>query len=300
MAITLWLIYGTVCTVSTWPALRSRSTLERACWLFIPLSLPPLGLAMVAPPLAGAGWWYPGAGVTGIALIIWLAGAMARALDVHSTRPLIAPLLLSLAFNAVAPTTHVPAGVHAVSLPVEQPPTDLKGALEASLHYGQMLRSQGSSASQNGMTVIPENVLGPVSTGSIGLLQLPRTMTLVAGGFAPVPWADSPQKGVWILPARIFYPAIEPIPFVEPRLHPHWSAIGRTAKIAGRTYSLLVCFEAAASLPLYHLHYRTPVLLLGNGWWDRHGIMDIETSLAKAWARLYAAPLAISRGEPML
>lgn len=299
MGAALWLAYAMVCTACTREALHCASPWARVGWLLIPLSLPPLALVVVAPPLAGAGWWYPGAGVGGILLLGWLAAALVRALDSVTLRPIIAPLALSVVFNALAFIAPTPTGVHAVTLPVARPPTDLEGSIVASLRYAKMLRAQVPMGTLNSVTVLPENVLGPVSTGSIHVLNLPRGMTLVAGGFGSVPWADSQQKGVWVLPERVFYPAIEPIPFIEPHLHPHWSAIGRTAPIAGRAYTLLVCFEASASLPLYHLRYHTPVLLLGNGWWDRHGIMDIEVSLARAWARLDNAPLAIARGEPM-
>ncbi|KAF7956327.1 hypothetical protein AWV80_38680 [Cupriavidus sp. UYMU48A] len=86
---------------------------------------------------------------------------------------------------------------------------------------------------------------------------------------------------------------------IEQGLKPHWRAIGRTATIGDDSYSLLVCFEAITSLPLYHLRFSTPTLLLGNGWWDRSGIMDIEDSLGRAWARLFYDPISISRGYPL-
>lgn len=304
-ALTIWLALALLSTLCTAPAFnRQASPLERAAWVFIPLSLPPLALIYPLAPASAAGWWFPSTGVLGVLCTAALAAALLESVKRASWQPIAVPALcvaiLNLHTLLVPPT---PSRVKAVSLPVARPPTDFSDSIRAALQYAPVVREAAVHAQANGdstpIIMLPENVLGPVSPGQVGALRLVPSTRLVAGGSGKVPWAESMQKGVWVLPDRTFYPAIQPIPFIEWGLKPHWSAIGRTATIGEERYSLLVCFEAITSLSLYHLHFRTPILLLGNGWWDRSGIMDIEESLGHAWARLFDAPIAISRGYPL-
>ncbi|VVE16288.1 MULTISPECIES: hypothetical protein [Pandoraea] len=305
MALTIWLALALLSTLFTAPAFSRRATpVERSAWVFIPLSLPPLALVAPLPPAAAAGWWFPSTSVLGVLFTIWTAAAVLEAVKRPSWRPLFVPTFCAVLLNVYA--VLVPAmqsRVIAMSLPVGKPPVDFDESIRAALSYGPIVRGAAAvpiaSGAPTPIVMLPENVLGPVSPGLVDALQLPSAVRLIAGGSGAVPWAEHLQKGVWVLPDRVFYPAIQPIPVIEDGLKPHWSAIGRTAKIGDERYSLLVCFEAVTSLPLYHLHYRTPVLLLGNGWWDRSGIMDIEVSLARAWARLFNDPIAIARGFPL-
>ena len=303
-ALTLWLGLALLSTLCTAPAFgRHASPLERAAWIFIPLSLPPLALIYPLPPAAAAGWLSPSTGMLGVLCTIVFAAALLESVKRASWHPIAVPVLcvaiLNLHTVLVPPT---PSRVKAVSLPVDKPPSDFTDSIRAALQYAPVVRDAAVQSQESGdrapIIMLPENVLGPVSPGQVGALQLTPRTRLIAGGSGKVPWAESMQKGVWVLPDRTFYPAIQPIPFIEEGLKPHWSAIGRTATIGDERYSLLVCFEAITSLPLYHLHFSTPILLLGNGWWDRHGIMDIEDSLGHAWARLFNDPIAISRGYP--
>lgn len=306
MALTLWFALALVATLCTAPAFsRHATSVERAAWIFIPLSLPPLALIAPLPPAAAAGWWFPSSGVLGVLLTILAAGAVLDAVKRASWRPLVLPAFCAALLNlhaCLVPPKSSP--VIPVSLPVDKPPADFDESIRAALLYGRLVRGVTAMSSVSGDSaptiVLPENVLGPVTSGQIDALHLPPSVRLIAGGFGKVPWTEHLQKGVWVLPGRVFYPAIQPIPIIEDGLKPHWSAIGHTAKIDEERYSLLVCFEVVASLPLYHLHYRTPILLLGNGWWDRNGIMDIEVSLAHAWARLFDDSIAIARGFPSL
>lgn len=304
MALTLWFALALLSTFCTAPAFRPRAMpTERAAWVFIPLSLPPLALIVPVPPAAAAGWWFPSTGALGVLMTILTAGAVLETIRRASWRPLVLPVLCAALLNLhavlVPPAT---SRVMALSLPVDRPPVDFGESIRAALLYGPLVRSAAATSHASGeptlTMMLPENVLGPVSSGQINVLHLPTAVRLIAGGSGKVPWAEHLQKGVWVLPERVFYPAIQPIPMIEEGLEPHWSAIGHVAKIGDERYSLLVCFEAVASLPLYHLHYRTPILLLGNGWWDRNRTMDIEVSLAQAWARLFYDPISISRGFP--
>jgi len=303
-ALNIWFALALLSTLCTAPAFgRQATSAERAAWLFIPLSLPPLALFDPLPPVAAAGWWFPSTGVLGVLLTIWAAAALVDAVKCASWQPLVVPALCASLLNLYAGIQPPkPPPVLAVSLPVDKPPVDFDGSIRAALLYGPLVRAAAVMSHGSGdpapIIMLPENVLGPVSPGQVDVLHLPPDVRLIAGGAGRVPWADHLQKGVWVLPDRVFYPAIQPIPMIEDGLKPHWSAIGHSAKIGDQRYSLLVCFEAVSSIPLYHLHYRIPVLLLGNGWWDRNGIMDIEVSLAHAWARLFNDPIAISRGFP--
>lgn len=304
-ALTMWLALALVSTLCTAPAFgQHASPLERAAWVFIPLSLPPLALIYPLPPAAAAGWWSPSTGVLGVLCTIVLAAALLESVKRASWQPIAVPVLCVAVLNlhaVLVPPS--PSRVMAVSLPVDKPPTDFVDSIRAALQYAPVVRGAAAQAQASGdsapIIMLPENVLGPVSAGQVGALRLPPSTRLIAGGSGNVPWAEAMQKGVWVLPDRVFYPAIQPIPLIEKGLEPHWSAIGRTATIGDDRYSLLVCFEAITSLPLYHLQFSTPILLLGNGWWDRSGIMDIEDSLGRAWARLFNAPIANSRGYPL-
>ncbi|WP_429321445.1 hypothetical protein [Paraburkholderia sp. GAS448] len=306
MALTIWFALTLLSTLCTVPAFSRRATpAERAAWVFIPVSLPPLALIAPLPPAAAAGWWFPSTGVLGVLFTILTAGGVLEAVKRASWGPLVVPALCAALLNLHAVfVPPKPSRVVALSLPVDKPPVDFGGSIRAALLYGPLVRGAAEMSHASGepapTIMLPENVLGPVSPGQGNALHLPPASRLIAGGSGKVPWAEHLQKGVWVLPDRVFYPAIQPIPMIEDGLKPHWSAIGHTAKIGDDRYSLLVCFEAVASLPLYHLHYRTPMLLLGNGWWDRSGTMDIEVSLAHAWARLFNDPIAMARGFPFL
>ncbi|UIF89424.1 hypothetical protein [Cupriavidus sp. UYPR2.512] len=304
-ALAIWLGLATLSTLCTAPAFgRCVSPLERAAWVFVPLSLPPVAMIYPLPPAAAAGWWAPSTGVLGVLCMIVFAAAVLESVKRATWQPIAVPVICIAMLNLhAALLPPAPSRVKAVSLPVDKAPADIADSIRAALRYAPVVREAAERSQASGdptpIIMLPENVLGPVSPGQVGALQLTPPTRLIAGGSAIVPWAAHMQKGVWVLPDRAFYPAIQPIPFIEEGLKPHWSAIGRTAPIGAERYSLLVCFEAITSLPLYHLHFGTPILLLGNGWWDRSGIMDIEDSLGHAWARLFNNPIGISRGYPL-
>ncbi|BBA45279.1 hypothetical protein BCCH1_77900 (plasmid) [Burkholderia contaminans] len=306
MALTIWLALSLLSTLCTAPAFRRDVTaMERAAWVFVPLSLPPFALFVPVPPSAAAGWWFPSSGALGLLVLIWAAASLVKAVREATWRPVVIPVLIAACLNIHAWVVAAPVtGVVPISLAVDQPPSDFDGSIRAALRYGPIVRDfarQAKAAGESSPTILlPENVLGAVSSGLVKALDMPPDVRLVAGGSGKVPWADHLQKGVWVLPDRTFYPAIQPIPLIEEGLRPHWSAIGHTAKIGDIRYTLVVCYESVTALPIYHLRYGTPILLLGNGWWDRHGIMRVEVSLARAWARLFNAPIAISRGLPLL
>ncbi|VWC81563.1 hypothetical protein BLA39750_01238 [Burkholderia lata] len=306
MALTIWLALSLLSTLCTVPAFRRDvSAMERAAWVFVPLSLPPFALFVPVPPSAAAGWWFPSSGALGLLFLIWAAASLVKAVSATAWRPIVIPVFVAACLNIHAWDVAEPVtGVVPISLAVDQPPSDFDGSIRAALRYGPIVRDfarRAKAAGEPTQTILlPENVLGAVSPGLVKSLDLPPDVRLVAGGSGKVPWADHLQKGVWVLPDRIFYPAIQPIPLIEEGLRPHWSAIGHTAKIGDSRYTLVVCYESVTALPIYHLRYGSPILLLGNGWWDRHGIMGVEVSLARAWARLFNAPIAISRGLPLI
>ncbi len=297
-ATVIWALYALVAAAFSLKPHFVRGQFSESAWTLLPLSAPVLGFGFVAPPLSAAGWWFPATGVVGVVLLVWAGAASLRALDHMSWRPLWLPLALALGLNiAYAARPPRQTILRPLSFAVNAPPTELGASLRTAVALGRRLAAVfGDGARQ---VVLPENILGLVTPGAVEALAIPRGDRVIAGGLADVPWASTPQKGVWILPDRVFYPAIQPIPVIEKGLRPHWDAMGREALIAGNYYSLLVCFEASTSLPLYHLHYRVPIILVGNGWWDRTGIMPIEVALARQWARLFAAPIAISQGRSL-
>lgn len=304
-ALTIWIGLAMLSTLCTAPAFgRQKSPLERSAWVFVPLSLPPIAMIYPLPPAAAAGWWAPSTGVLGVLCTIVFAAALMESVKRASWQPIAVPVLCIAMLNLhAALQPPAPSRVNAVSLPVGKPPADVVDSIRAALRFAPVVREAAERTQVAGdptpIIMLPENVLGPVSPGQVAALQLTPNSRLIAGGSGIVPWAEHMQKGVWVLPDRTFYPAIQPIPLIEEGLKPHWSAIGRTATIGDGRYSLLVCFESITSLPLYHLQFDTPILLLGNGWWDRNGIMDIEDALGRAWARLFSNPIAISRGYPL-
>ncbi|MBN3760955.1 hypothetical protein [Burkholderia sp. Ac-20365] len=301
LAATIWLGYGLVAAVASSVVPKALQTDSRAvsAWVFFSLSIPGLGFVFVAPPVASAGWLFPGTGLVGIALLVWFGGKVIDAVERRSCRPLVIPALLVAGCNVahvIAPPAAV--DVSALSMPVPQPPANLARSILASVRFSPAVHAEYAKGAQK--VVLPENVLGLPTPTTVALLDVPADRTLIAGGIARVAGFDSYQKGVWVFPAGIFYPAIQPIPVIEPGLRPHWSALHKIANIGGEKYSLLVCFEASTSLPLYHLGYGRPIILVGNGWWDRSGIMDIEVGLAHSWARLFHSSLAVSRGFPQI
>jgi len=298
-ALAIWAGYALLAAIVS---LRPRvidGPVSTSVWAYLPLSLPPLGFVFVAPPLSASGWWYPGTGVLGPALLVWLGAASVRWFNEGKLQPLLAPITVAIVANLVAiAAPSKPLELRALSIPVEQPPTNLLESLSAAIRFSKLIEPQYAAGAR--VVVLPENVLGAVTPAGIRALGIPNDHALLAGGFSAVPWADQLQKGVWLLPEGVFYPAIQPIPVIEPGLHPHWRGLRHTATVAGNQYSLLVCFEAATSLPLFHMHYGTGAILVGNGWWDRSGIMKIEISLAQQWARLFQSEIAVSEGQSSL
>ncbi|KAF7956328.1 hypothetical protein AWV80_38685 [Cupriavidus sp. UYMU48A] len=215
-ALTMWLALALLSTLCTAPAFYlPASSLERAAWVFIPLSLPPLALIYPLPPAAAAGWWWPSTGALGVLCTIVLAAALVESVKRASWRPTAVPALcvaiLNLHAVLVPPT---PSRVNAVSLPVAKPPTDFIGSIRAALQYAPVVQAAAAKSQASGQStptiMLPENVLGPVSPGQVGALQLPPSTRLIAGGSGSVPGAEAMQKGVWVLPDRVFYPAIQP------------------------------------------------------------------------------------------
>ncbi|MFP3637488.1 hypothetical protein [Paraburkholderia sp. SIMBA_054] len=297
LAATIWLGYAFVAALVGTPPRCVKGSLAMSSWVFAMLSLPFLGFTFVAPPLSAAGWFYPETGVLGVLLIVWCAASIVEAVRSLRVVPVLAPAAIALALNVhylLSPPP--PSSIAALSMRVPQPPDNLAKSILAGVRYAPAVRGTFQQGART--VVLPENVLGFPTAGQISILGIPDGATLVAGGVAHVPGNDAFQKGVWLLPQRVFYPAIQPIPVIEPGLRPHWSALHKVANISGNPYSLLVCFEASTSLPIYHLDYGRPIILVGNGWWDRSGIMDIEVGLAHSWARLFRSSLAISRGFP--
>lgn len=299
LALTTWLGYALVAALLSRPPRAVTNSCSVSSWVFVTLSLPLIGFVFVAPPLAAAGWFYPGAGLAGVLLIVWLGAAIVDSVSTARLLPLAAPLGLAALLNLVAVLAPPPrAPIASVSLNVPAPPHNLATSILAAVRLRPIVRDAFAGGAKT--VILPENVLGAPTPGVVAILGIPDGRTLIAGGLGPVVAEGGNPKGTWVLPGRTFYPALQPIPFVEAGLKPHWQAIHKSAKIDGTDYSLLVCFEASTSIPLYHLHYGQPVLLIANGWWDRSGIMDIEASLAQSWGRLYRSEIEISRGKSEL
>ncbi len=145
--------------------------------------------------------------------------------------------------------------------------------------------------------VAPENWLGTLPLAGMRHLRdgLKPGQRLLVGGISTQDGVL--RKGIWDLPGGIFTPAIAPIPVIEP--YPaDYARAGSVIQVAGQSASLLVCFEASTSLPLYHLHYGVPVIMVANGWWDTLGALTIQRSVARSWARLFASPLLLSEALP--
>lgn len=299
LATTIWVGYAVVAALLTRPPRFAKSPIEIAAWTYLPLSLPFIGFVFVAPPLSAAGWWYPATGLAGVFLMVWLGGSVVAAVQSAAVRPILLPLALSIICNYVAimKATRLDASVASVSQQVPAPPHNEAQSVLAAVRERPAVQHAFEQGAQ--IAVLPENVLGSPGVLSAAILDIPDGRTVVAGGVRQDPKSGQWAKGTWVLPDGVFYPAIQPIPVIESGLSPHWGALGRRATIAGRAYSLLICYEASTTLPLYHLHTGGPILLLGNGWWDRSGIMDIESGLAQSWARLFHAPIEIARGFPL-
>ena len=299
LAVTTWVGYAIVAALLTYPPRFVKSALAVSAWTYLPLSLPFIGFVFVAPPLSAAGWWYPATGLAGVALMVWLGAAAIDAFESASLRPILFPLAVSFVCNCVAAATPVSqdSSVVGISQQVSAPPHNQAQSVLAAVKERPAVQQAFGRGAR--VAVLPENVLGSPDLLSVMILHIPSGHTVVAGGLHQDPETGRWAKGTWVLPAGVFYPAIQPIPVIESGMSPHWGALGKRATIAGSAYSLLICYEASTTLPLYHLHAGAPILLLGNGWWDRSGIMDIEAGLARSWARLFHARLDIARGFPL-
>jgi hypothetical protein len=73
--------------------------------------------------------------------------------------------------------------------------------------------------------------------------------------------------------------------------HARWGNVGRTTIVRGMPTSVLICFEASTSIPLYHLKMHQPVIFLANGSWALGPEMAIQNRILWSWGRLFAAPL---------
>ncbi|MGF6440513.1 hypothetical protein [Paraburkholderia youngii] len=297
LAITIWAGYALVAGFLTWVPFRRPGPFAVSAWTFGTLSIPALGFVFVAPPTSAAGWWFPGTATAGLALTVWAGAAGIEAYRTWRAKPLLWPLGAAAVLNAaacLAPPAAAP--LTPVSLEVPQPPRNLATSIAAAVRLAPTVKQAWAHGAQT--VVLPENVLGIPSAFDVPLFAIPNGHAMLAGGVAMVPGSDVPQKGAWLLPQGTFYPALQPIPAIEPGLRSHWSALGKAVAIDGAAYSLLVCFEASTSLPAYHLRYGRPIILIGNGWWDHSGIMDIEAGLGRSWARLFRSDITIARGLP--
>ncbi|MGT2460259.1 hypothetical protein ACU4GI_47105 (plasmid) [Cupriavidus basilensis] len=270
-----------------------------AMQLLLP-SLPPFAYWLPLPPLAGAGWLFPGAGYVGIALYVSVAlaiagwryasGAMMRTLAAC----LVASGLLVVGLNlrAISDMPMAVAGWHALQFrPAPPVPSTFEEAAFAMIRLADTVDSVSYP-----VVIAPENWLGTLPLAAMRRLQmaLQPGQELLVGG---IRMQDGmPRKGVWHLPEGTFTPAIAPIPLIEP-YGADYTRTGSVIKVAGHPVSLLVCFEGSTSLPLYHLHYGMPVILVANGWWDRLGALSIQRSVARSWARLFASMLLISEAS---
>lgn len=294
----IWLGYALVPALLTSVPLRRAGSISISFWSFTTLSIPFLGFTFVAPPASAAGWWFPGTATAGVALVVWAGVSGIEAYRALRMKPLAAPVALSIVLNVLAwLAPPVAAPLTAISLKVPPPPNNLAKSIQAAVRLSPVVTQAWVRGVQT--VVLPENMLGIPSAFDLPLFAIPPGHIVVAGGLSMVPGVDGPQKGTWVFPQGTFFPAIQPIPFIEAGLHPHWRALGKAAVVGGASYSILVCFEASTSLPLYHLHYGRPIILIGNGWWDHSGIMDIESGLARSWARLFRSDLTIARGFPL-
>ncbi|KJK21088.1 hypothetical protein UB46_29395 [Burkholderiaceae bacterium 16] len=283
------------------PALLPGPQWLRGVMLLVLPSLPPFAYWLPLPPLAGAGWLFPGMGYAGVAVYVGMALAIVGCRNAGGKAPqammalLIVATVLAAGLNLHA-YWHPPRGVAGwqglqfrSAAPV---PQTFEDAAQAMIGLADVVR--GSSMP---VIVAPENWLGTLPLAAMRSLRaaLQPGQHLLVGG---IHMHDGTlRKGVWHLPEGTFTPAIAPIPFIEP--YPaDYARTGSAIDVAGEPASLLVCFEASTSLPLYHLHYGTPVILVANGWWDTLGALSIQRSVARSWARLFASPLLTSEARP--
>lgn len=264
-------------------------------------SLPPLAYWLSLPPLAGAGWVFPGAGYAGVILYVGIAVAIVGWRRVDGTiRQALAVFVIAAFMLAAGLNLHAyrypPTGVSGWSglqfRPAPPVPRTFEEAARAMIRLSDEVRESSAT-----VIVAPENWLGTLPLAGMRHLReaLKTDQRLLVGGITTQDGVL--RKGVWDLPGGIFTPAIAPIPLIEP--YPtDYAKAGSVIEVAGRSASLLVCFEASTSLPLYHLHYGVPVILIANGWWDTLGALTIQRSVTRSWARLFGSPLLLSEALP--
>ncbi len=283
------------------PALMpGRWWLRASIQLALP-TVPPLAYWLPLPPLAGAGWLFPGAGYSGVALYGGVTVAIAGLRHVDGARRqalhaiLAAAIVLAAGLNLHA-YRYPPPGVSnwsALQFRSASPvPQTFEDAALTMIRLSDVVRESSAA-----VIVAPENWLGTLPLAGMRRLRdaLRPDQRLLVGGISTQDGVL--RKGVWDLPGGSFTPAIAPIPLIEP--YPaDYARAGHVIEVAGQSVSLLVCFEASTSLPLYHLHYGTPVILVANGWWDTLGALSIQRSVAGSWARLFASPLLLSEALP--
>ena len=270
--------------------------LRCAMQLLMP-SLPPLAYWLPLPPLAAAGWLFPASGYIGVALYVTVALAIVGWRHVGGAGRgmlatcLLASGLLAVALNlrAISDPPKAVVGWHALQFRSAPPvPRTFEEAAVAMIRLADTVRSAKAP-----VVIAPENWLGALPLAAMRNLRtaLQPGQHLLVGGIRM--HGGTLRKGVWHLPEGTFTSAIAPIPLVE-EYPADYARAGSVIDVAGQFASLLVCFEGSTSLPLYHLHYGTPVILVANGWWDTLGALAIQRSVARSWARLFASPLLIS------
>lgn len=260
-------------------------------------SLPPFAYWLPLPPLSAAGWFFPASGCIGLAMYVAVALAIVGWRHVHGAgRGMLAAWLLAsgllvvaLNLQAISDPPKVAAGWHALQFrPAPPTPRTFEEAAVAMIRLADTVRSVRAP-----LVVAPENWLGSLPLAAMGNLRtaLQPGQHLLVGGFRM--YDGTLRKGVWSLPEGTFTPAIAPIPLLE-EYPSDYARVSSVIDVAGQFASLLVCFEGSTSLPLYHLHYGMPAILVANGWWDTLGALAIQRSVARSWARLFASPLLMS------
>lgn len=266
-------------------------------------SVPPLAYWLPLPPLAGAGWIFPGAGAFGVAAFVALALAVGRASGAAAERTsaprrqaalvLAAVALVHIGGRLMIPVPGAPAGWAAWSISsVDAPPLSFEEAVGVEISLARRLTTEKAVA-----VIAPENVLGTLPLAGMRLLKetLRPGQEMLIGGIQVE--HGRRWKGAWVLPHGYFVRAVAPIPLIEP-YGAEYSRVGETVMLQRTPASLLVCFEASTSMPLFHLHAGVPVILIANGWWDTAGALDIQEAIAGSWARVFGLPLITSAVRP--
>ena len=272
--------------------------------IFVSLTIPPLGVFCVVPPLIAAGVVFPGLGWWGVAGSIGVAAALSS----HKRAWAIIPPIVATALFAKPIST--PTQSHKIeaintSFAFEtgdvRPTAEWQRAKEVAQHPLQKERF---------VALLPESIGGQITGAGWrlwdGVRQKIGARALIIGGERG--FATHRENALFLVEARAsaplpVYTQRVPVPFsmwkpwAGAQSYPMSLSRKGTFLLDGTPIGALICYEALLSAPVLSTMSEHPeqLVVAGNLWWaKRTHLHQIVEAFSQSWARLFGVPVVIS------